>query len=114
MLVYIGYALDSISLLFKLVGALLIGIGGIYAVHAAVRYWMNTKPYHHLNHIRLELGKSMLLGLDFFVCGDLIRTIGMQDYYSLGLLFVLVIIRTILSYFLSQEIEQLSRSGDKD
>jgi uncharacterized membrane protein len=108
MLFYIGYVLDRISLIFELTGALLICLGGVYAVHGGIRYWIDAKKHRGLNHIRLELGKSMLLGLDFFVCGDLVRTIGTQDYYSLGLLFVLVIIRTILSYFLSQEIIQLS------
>lgn len=108
---YISDLLYIASIVFELIGALLIGAGGFYALRGAIGYWFDEKPHHTLNHIRLELGKSLLLGLEFFVCGDLIRTIGAPDYYTIGLLFLLVVIRIILTYFINQEILQLTRAG---
>lgn len=60
------------------------------------------------NYIRLQFGNSVILGLEFMVGADIIGSLVAPDYYNLGLLAIIVIIRTILSFFLSKELEALT------
>ena len=61
-----------------------------------------------VNKIRLELGYGVILGLEFTVAADIIRSIAKPNFYDLGLLGGLVLIRTFLSYFLNKELESLT------
>jgi uncharacterized membrane protein len=60
------------------------------------------------NHIRLQFGNSVILGLEFMVGADIVGSLVQPDYYNLGLLAILVLIRTILSYFLNIELAALT------
>lgn len=62
-----------------------------------------------LNTIRLNLGRTLILGLEFIVAADLISTTTAPDYYTVGILASIVIIRTLLSFSLNREIMSLSK-----
>jgi uncharacterized membrane protein len=58
-----------------------------------------------INKIRIDFGYYLLLGLEFLIAADIIHTISaptLEELYELG---GIVIIRTVLSYFLNKEIE---------
>jgi uncharacterized membrane protein len=53
-----------------------------------------------------QLGKTMLLGLEFLVAADVVRTVALAPTLSnVAILGVLVVIRTFLSWSLTVEIE---------
>lgn len=59
--------------------------------------------------IRLKLGRGLALGLEFTVASDILRTAvapTRQDILNLGMI---VLLRTLLNYFLEREIEQGER-----
>ncbi len=59
--------------------------------------------------IRLKLGRGLALGLEFTVASDILRTAvapTRQDILNLG---SIVLLRTLLNYFLEREIEQGER-----
>ena len=60
-----------------------------------------------LGIIRLAMGEKMVLGLEFFLAGDIIQTIVVPTWHSLAILGGIVVIRTVIVYFLNLE---LSRS----
>lgn len=60
-----------------------------------------------LKNIRLNFGNNMIFGLDFTVGADIASSMIELQYYSIGRLAILVLIRTLLSYFLSKEIESI-------
>jgi uncharacterized membrane protein len=62
-----------------------------------------------LNDIRLNLGRVLVLGLEFIVASDLIGTTTTPDYYALGLAAIIVLIRTLLSFSLNRELMSLSK-----
>ena len=63
----------------------------------------NTKRYSEL---KMHLGKSLLLGLEFLVAADIVRTVALEDTLeSVFVLGLLVVIRTFLSWSLEVEIE---------
>jgi uncharacterized membrane protein len=54
---------------------------------------------------RRWLGRSILLGLEFLVAADIIRTVGVTPTFAgVGVLAVIVLIRTFLSFSLELEI----------
>ena len=56
--------------------------------------------------IRLKLGRVLTLGLEFTVASDILRTAvapTRQDILNLG---AIVLLRTLLNYFLEREIQQ--------
>ena len=60
-----------------------------------------------VNRIRLELGHGIILGLEFIVAADIIESIAKPNYYDIGMLAILVLIRTFLNYFLNMELQEL-------
>lgn len=89
-------------------GILIILIGILFALWQyilQVKQGNLKKNNEHVNTIRLELARSLLLGLEFIVAADLIGTTTAPDYYSVGILAIIVIVRTILSFTLSRELQ---------
>jgi uncharacterized membrane protein len=93
-------------------GILIIISGIVYALSQYL-YFLGTgsltKHNDHLNIIRLNLGRVLILGLEFIVAADLIGSTTTPDYYSVGLLAVIVVIRTLLSFSLNRELMSLSK-----
>jgi uncharacterized membrane protein len=55
---------------------------------------------------RQQVGKAILLGLEFLVAGDIIRTVAVDPSFSgVGVLAILVGVRTFLSFTLEVELE---------
>ena len=54
---------------------------------------------------RQRLGQTILLGLELLVAGDIIRTVATQPTFSsVGILAIIVLIRTFLSFSLEVEL----------
>ncbi|WP_334061306.1 DUF1622 domain-containing protein [Limimaricola cinnabarinus] len=67
----------------------------------------NAARVQGMNRERIELGRYILAGLELFIVSDIIHTalsLAMADLLFLGLL---VVIRSLISYFLDRELEQL-------
>ena len=62
-----------------------------------------------IKSIRCYLGTYLLLGLEIMIVADLIKTVLHQTTEELIFLGGIVVIRTLLSYFLNKEIEQMNR-----
>ncbi len=61
------------------------------------------------NRERIELGRYILAGLELFIVSDVIHTALSLAFADLIFLLLLVIIRSITSYFLDRELEQLKK-----
>lgn len=58
--------------------------------------------------IRYDIGFHLLLGLEFLIAADIVRTIIRPTLDELAILGGIVAIRTVISYFLGKEVEQHS------
>ncbi len=88
------------------IGVAVIVIGALRSLAQLFTFLMHQK--FDPNYIRLQFGNSVILGLEFMVGADIVGSLVQPDYYNLGLLAILVLIRTILSYFLNLELEALT------
>lgn len=99
-----AWIIEPIAQGVELAGVLTIVVG---AVIALVRYIFGTqegkRDYATLRH---DLGKAILLGLEFLVAGDIIATVTVDPTMNQVLILgLVVIIRTFLSFSLEVELE---------
>lgn len=96
--------------LTELLGAAVVTWGCLHGLAMLLqRGWVciRHQPQHTaLKDIRIAIGEKMALGLDFFLAGDIIGTIVVPSRDSLMLLGGIVVIRTVMAYFLAKEIEK--------
>ena len=95
---------EMVGLLFDGVGVLVILLGTVVAtVRLAAYRRREADPYRQF---RQDIGRGILLGLEFLVAADIIRTVAvtptLQGVLVLGLI---VLIRTFLSTALQVELE---------
>lgn len=93
-------------------GVLVILMGVIMALVRYLKYIFSdcfNKEKTDINQIRLNLGLVLTLGLEFIVAADLIGTTTAPDYYSVGIVASIVLIRTVLSYTLNREINSIRK-----
>lgn len=98
-------------------GVLVILIGVLTALFRYISYSFfssDTTKKMDINQIRLRLGRVLTLGLEFIVAADLIGTTTAPDYYSVGIVASIVLIRTLLSYTLNREINAISRQENQN
>lgn len=102
--------LQAIRYLIELIGSLIIFVGSFSVVCQFV-YHLLKRPHDHMldfDRVRLNLARTIALGLEFIVAADIIQTTTAPDYYTIGLLAAVVAIRTVLNYSISKEIEKLT------
>lgn len=66
-----------------------------------------------LDVIRLTMGEKMVLGLEFFLAGDIIQTIVVPTWNSLATLGGIVVIRTVIVYFLNLELSRGAKLSNR-
>jgi len=100
-----GQIITRAGEVIDVVGVLTIVIGVLYAmVDAAVRRLRNTGPVYE--RFRRVLGRGILIGLELLVAADIIRTVAVTPTLeSVGVLGIIVLIRTFLSWSLAVEID---------
>jgi uncharacterized membrane protein len=95
-----GELLDGFGVLVILTGVIL---ATSYAVITALRH----KSVHNLyRSYRSNLARSILIGLEFLVAGDIIRSVaGDLSFDSVIILAIIVIVRSFLGIEFEMEIE---------
>jgi uncharacterized membrane protein len=98
--------INAISFVLNIVGALVILFGVLIAmIDFLKKEVFGGDERIKLNEsIRIRMGSYLVLGLEFFIAGDIVRTIITPTWESIGMLGAIVIIRTILSYFLTKDL----------
>lgn len=106
--------LFTIKGIISVIGTLVILVGslvGAYRFFVMKFFIRNTKKkYYNVDFIRRDLGRTIVLGLEFIIAADVVETTTAPDYYSVGILAIVVVIRTFLSYTLNREITSLSQT----
>jgi len=96
------------SLGIEVLGALIIIAGVIQVVitHGTVRFLTKLEKPGAFESYKHQLGRTLLLGLELLVAGDVVRTVALEPTLNnVSVLGVLVVIRTFLSWSLFVEIE---------
>lgn len=99
LLEHVGTAIDVVGVGVMVIGAL----AATWIAATARRGGPGSEIYEPY---RRNLGRSILLGLEFLVAADIIKTVAVTPTFtSVGVLAVIVLIRTFLSWSLQLEID---------
>ena len=105
LLEYVVAGIDLFAILLLLVGT----VRFILGVTRAELAWDEALRLRGTNRERIELGRYILAGLELLIVSDIIHTaltLAVADLVFLGLL---VVIRSLISYFLDRELGELRR-----
>ena len=92
------------SLLIVTYGAL---IGIISFLKNEIRRFTGGYSITNILKLRATFGTYLLLGLEFLIASDILKTVLEPTLNELALLGGIVVLRTILSVFLNKEIKEL-------
>jgi uncharacterized membrane protein len=88
-------------------GVTIIALGALTGVILCARGLLQQeRAVDAYNHVRTFLGRSLLLGLEFLVAGDIIKTVAIKPTFdSVIVLAIIVLVRTVLSLSIDVEID---------
>jgi uncharacterized membrane protein len=96
------------ALAIEVLGALIIvaGVLRVAITRGTIRYLFKLDEPGAYESYKHQMGRSLLLGLEFLVAGDVVRTVALDPTLTnVGVLGLLVLIRTFLGWSLTVEIE---------
>ena len=102
----IKHTIELIGFAFELAGVAVLVIGSILAfvrsIVSLIRLRDGPAAYRHL---RLYLGRSIVVGLELLIAADIVRSVAIDPTFtSVGVLALIVLVRTFLSWSLEVEI----------
>lgn len=97
-----------LTLVFSAIGVVIVSVGGFMAAAKLAYRALRREPMDYFG-IKRNFTQLIVLGLDFFIAGDILTSFIAPSFNDLILLAVVVGIRTVLSVFLAWEVRSPSR-----
>jgi uncharacterized membrane protein len=110
---YLITAVDYLRLVVEAIGAAVVGYGVVATAARFVLTLLGMRDDSN-TEIRLFLGRYLALGLEFQIGADILSTAVAPTFDDVLLLGAIVVIRTVLNYFLSKELERERRQVRPD
>lgn len=90
----------------EVAAAIIIGFAAMEATLRAFPLFIpRTSPLHNeVEIIRLRLGRWLTLAIEFELAADILRTAVTPTWNDIGQLAAIVVLRTVLNYFLQREV----------
>jgi uncharacterized membrane protein len=96
----------AIALVIETVSVLIVGWGSVEAAISLGKVTVGGQTTHGARKtIWRRLGMWLLLGLEFELAADIVRTVISPDWVDIGQLGAIALIRTFLNYFLEKDLE---------
>src|SRR5215471_19271749 len=97
----------SVALATEAAAVLIIGFGALQAIFGLVKYGLSSKRVLGTRKaIWRGLGMWLLLGLEFELAADIVRSVVSPEWADIGQLGAIAVIRTFLNYFLEKDLEK--------
>jgi uncharacterized membrane protein len=95
---------EGVALVIEIVGIGILVAGGLFTAWEALRNALARRPVY--GPARRSFGRGLLLSLEVLVAADVVQTVAVDlTLESVGTLGLLVLVRTVLSFSLSAELE---------
>ncbi|MGC9434864.1 MAG: DUF1622 domain-containing protein [Methanomicrobiales archaeon] len=98
------------ALILEICGAVLVMYGGVYAALGVIQREVLKRPITYQT-LRWDFTTKIVFGLEFLIAADIINTILSPTIEELVVLGAVVIIRTVLGYFLEKETRKFMTEG---
>lgn len=102
------HVLEIVSRIISIISVCVVIYGTAIATAKFLRNELRRLKCKHIVHqirvLRADLGTYLLLGLEFLIASDILKTIIEPGVHELLILGGIVLLRTVLSFFLDREI----------
>ncbi len=103
---------EYMTLFAELCGAIIIAAAVVRAILAVLpRLVRGPTNDHYQEEIRLQLGKSLALALEFELGADILKTAVAPTLAVIAQLAAITVLRTMLNYFLERELRHAESRG---
>ena len=99
---------SGIALALEAVSVLMISIGALLALSQIVIPLLRNAATQGIRRAAwLSLARWLLLGLEFMLAADIVRTAIAPNWNDIGMLASIAVIRTFLNYFLERDLSEV-------
>jgi uncharacterized membrane protein len=103
-----------VALALEALSVLVVAIGGVEAAYLALSRVVTRGATHGLRRQAwLSLARWLLLGLEFMLAADIVRTVIAPTWQEIGQLAAIALIRTFLNFFLERDLEAAGRAAEE-
>ena len=102
--------MEYLVIIVEACGAIVIMMGAIRSIIQYIRSFFGHIALS-TRKIRFKLGQSMVMGLEFQVAADILKTALSPTWKDILLLASLIGLRTLLNYLLERELEMLGHDS---
>ena len=97
-----------VKLIIETIALGIVAVSILKTLPKFIRSYRKKDSENFYREIRLDLGLSLSLALEFLLAADIVGTAITPSWEAIGLLGAIAGIRTFLNYFLHQEIGELA------
>jgi uncharacterized membrane protein len=94
------------------IGASVIAVGVVVAAVVYVLSELRIRPVAY-EHVRLLLGRFLALGIEFQLAADILKTAVSPSWHDIEQLAAIAAIRTVLNYFLAQDVDKAAELEER-
>ncbi len=109
--------LDLLAIIMSVISLLIVTYGALIAMVLFLinecKRFSGKYSANNIRRLRSVFGTYLLLGLEFLIASDILKTVLEPTFQELIILAGVVVIRTILSVFLNKELKELQEQ-DKE
>lgn len=106
--------LNTLATIISVISLLIVTYGVLVCFIAFLRNeikrFNGTYTVNNIRQLRADFGTYLLLGLEFLIASDILKTVVDPTLDELAILGGVVIVRTVLSVFLNKEIKELAEN----
>ena len=106
--------LNTLATIISVISLLIVTYGVLVCFIAFLRNeikrFNGTYTVNNIRQLRADFGTYLLLGLDFLIASDILKTVVDPTLDELAILGGVVVVRTVLSVFLNKEIKELAEN----
>lgn len=105
---YVALGLEAVSIL-------IVALAGLEAAYRSLWPMVRGKVSHgSLRGAWLGLARWLLLGLEFMLAADIVRSVVAPDWNDIGQLAAVAVIRTFLNFFLERDLEAAAEAKESE
>jgi len=102
---------EGVALAIETVAVVIVAWGSIEAAFAITKIGASGRATHGARKMAWRrLGMWLLLGLEFELAADIVRTVISPEWADIGQLGAIAVIRTFLNYFLEKDLREARES----
>lgn len=105
--------IEELATVINLISIFVVAYGTLIATGAFIKTEiLRLRGKHNIQLLRMlraDLGTYLLLALELLIAADILKTIVEPGLHELAILAGIVVLRTILSFFLNREILEIDK-----